>query len=130
MFILQITNMPKRSREPEEDELEVVAKRVCQLDNMTFNNKRPAALEEYTPNKRQRQTGPTIHHKAVEYRECIRKLYNMNKKLLAKMELLKHQQKYTEEKYISLKNEVKLRGMEARYWHHGHSPPPMVPVVY
>ena len=122
--------MPKRPREPEEDELEIVVKRVCMLDRMVVNNKRPAALEEYTPNKRQRQTGPTIHHKAVEYRECIRKLYNMNKRLLAKMELLKHQHKYTEEKYMTLKNEVKLRGMESRYWPTTHSPPPMVPVVY
>ena len=121
--------MPKRSREPEEEELEVVVKRVCHLDRMV-DNKRPAAYEEYTPNKRQRQTGPTIHHKAVEYRECIRKLYNMNKRLLAKLEMAKHQVKYTEEKYLTLKNDVKLRGMEARYWHHEHSPLPMVPVVY
>jgi hypothetical protein len=122
--------MPKRSREPEEEELEVVVKRVCQLDRMPVSNKRPAALEEYTPNKRQRQTGPTLHHKASEYRECIRKLYNMNKRLLEKIAMAKHQQKYTEEKYMTLRNEVKLRGMESRYWPTIHSPPPMVPVVY
>tara|TARA_B100000945_G_scaffold309735_1_gene300885 strand:+ start:651 stop:1019 length:369 start_codon:yes stop_codon:yes gene_type:complete len=121
--------MPKRSREPEEEELEVVAKRVCQLDSMVVGNKRPAALEEYTPNKRQRHTAPTLQYKTHEYRACIRKLYHMNKRLLAKMELLKHEQRYTEEKYLALKNEVKMRGMEARYWHPGHSPPPMVPVV-
>ena len=121
--------MPKRSREPEEDELEVVVKRVCQLDNMLVGNKRPAALDEYTPNKRQRVVAPSLQYKTHEYRACIRKLYNMNKRLLAKMELLKHEQKYTEEKYLALKNEVKMRGMEARYWHPGHSPPPMVPVV-
>ena len=88
--------MPKRAREPEEDELDVVVKRVCQLDAIVPSNKRPAEHEEYTPNKRQRQVGPTIHHKASEYRECIRKLYNMNKRLLAKLEMAKHQQKYTE----------------------------------
>lgn len=121
--------MPKRPREPEADELEVVAKRVCQLDNMQVGTKRPAALEDYTSNKRQRVTEPVLQYKAHEYRACIKKLYQMNKRLLAKMELLKHEQRYTEEKYLALKNEVKMRGLEARYWHPGHSPPPMVPVV-
>ena len=119
--------MPKRQREPEEEELEQVAKRVHVLDNTPICGKRPPALQEYSANKRQRIE--PITYKAVEYRACIRKLYNMNKRLLAKMELLKHEQRYTEEKYLALKNEVKMRGMEARCWHPGHSPPPMVPVV-
>ena len=118
--------MPKRRREPEEEELEQVAKRVHVLDNVVCG-KRPAALEDFTPNKRMRTT--PVEYKAQEYRACIRKLYTMNKRLLAKIELLKHEVQYNEEKFLALKNEVKMRGLEARYWHAGHSPPPMVPVV-
>ena len=121
--------MPKRSREPEEDELEQVAKRVCQLDNTPTCIKRPHAPDENTLNKRQRTSGPTIHHKAIEYRSCIRKLYNMNKRLLGKLDILKHQQEYTEQKYLHLKHEVQMRGIEARLWHPGHSPPVAIPVV-
>ena len=95
--------MPKRNREPEEEELEDVAKRVCHLDNMIVGTKRPAALDEYTPNKRPRHIAPTLQYKAHEYRSCIRKLYNMNKRLLAKIELLKHQQKDTMDRYLTLK---------------------------
>ena len=116
----------KRRREPEEDELEQVAKRVHVLDNVVCG-KRPAALEDFIPNKRARVT--PIEYKASEYRACIRKLYTMNKRLLAKINLLKHQVKYNEEKYLHLKNEVTMRGLETRHWHAGSSPPPMVPVV-
>ena len=119
--------MPKRQREPEEEELKQVEKRVRVIDATPICGKRPPALQEYGANKRQR-IEPVVY-KAREYRACIKKLYHMNKRLLAKIELLKHQQEYTEGKYLALKNEVKLRGMEARYWHQGHSPPPMVPVV-
>ena len=117
----------KRRREPEEDELEVVAKRVHTLDNVVCG-KRPIALEEFVPNKRRRHED-IITYKAQEYRACIKKLYQMNKRLLAKNALLKHQIQYTEEKYLHLKKEIKMRGLEARSWPAGHSPLPMVPVV-
>ena len=119
--------MPKRQREPEEEELEQVAKRVHVLDITPICGKRPPALQEYSANKRQRIE--SIVYKAREYRACIKKLYQMNKRLLAKIELLKHQQNYTEEKLLALKNEVKMRGMESRLWHPISSPPPAIPVV-
>ena len=67
--------MPKRRREPEEDELETVAKRVHVLDNVVCG-KRSMALEEFVPNKRQRHED-VIKYKAQEYRACIRKLYRI-----------------------------------------------------
>ena len=124
--------MPKRCREPEEQELEEVTKRVCLIDSIPDENPRKRNFEfENAPNKRIRTVGPTpIKYKAHEYRDCIRKLYNMNKRLLHKLEIEKMHTKEAEEKFLHLKNEVKMRGIAAHSWPTFASSPPPPPVVY
>ena len=125
--------MPKRNREEEEEQLEEVAKRVCLLDNIPdepVNKKRNFEFEN-APRKRMRLVEPTpIKYKAYEYRDCIRKLYNMNKRLLHKLEIEKMHVKEAEEKYLHLKNAVKMRGIAAHSWPTFPSSPPLPPVVY
>lgn len=124
--------MPKRCREPEEQELEEVTKRVCLIDSIPDENPRKRNFEfENTPNKRIRTVGPTpIKYKAHEYRNCIRKLYNMNKRLLHKLEIEKMHVKEAEGKFLHLKNEVKMRGIAAHNWPTFTNAPPLPPVVY
>ena len=124
--------MPKRNREEEEEQLEEVAKRVCLIDNIPDENPRKRNFEfENAPRKRMRLVEPTpIKYKAHEYRDCIRKLYNMNKRLLHKLEIEKMHTKEAEEKFLHLKNEVKMRGIAAHCWPTFASSPPPPPVVY
>ena len=123
--------MPKRVRE-EEEELEEVAKRVCLIDNIPDENPKKRNFEyENAPRKRMRLVEPTtIKYKAHEYRDCIRKLYNMNKRLLHKLEIEKMHTREAEEKFLHLKNEVKLRGIMAHAWPTLSASPPPPPVVY
>lgn len=112
--------MPKRNRN-DEDEMDQINKRVCLIDNIPdepANRKRNFENPEgYAPRKRMRLVGPsTIKYKAREYRDCIRKLYNMNKRLMHKIEMEKMKVRESEEKYIHLKNEVRSRGIQAHYW--------------
>ena len=122
--------MPKRVRE--EEELEEVAKRVCLIDNIPDENPKKRNFEyENAPRKRMRLVEPTtIKYKAHEYRDCIRKLYNMNKRLLHKLEIEKMHTKEAEEKFLHLKNEVKMRGIAAHSWPTFVTSPPPPPVVY
>ena len=99
--------MPKRGREPEEEqELNAVCKRVKQIDCTPVGQKRSLALEEFTPLKRQRTVLPivTYQHKADEYRACIIQLFKMNKRLQAKVEFLKHEADTWHERYDELYN--------------------------
>ncbi len=126
--------MPKRGREEEEEQLEEVAKRVCLIDNIPDENPRKRSFEHdhNAPSaKRMRLVEPTtIKYKAHEYRDCIRKLYNMNKRLLHKLEIEKMHTREAEEKFLHLKNEVKMRGIMAHAWPTFTSSPPPAPVVY
>jgi hypothetical protein len=124
--------MPKRCREPEEQDLEEVVKRVRVLDSIPDDNTRKRNFEfENAPRKRMRTVEPTpIKYKAYEYRDCIRKLYNMNKRLLHKLEIEKMHVKEAEEKFLHLKNEVKIRGIAAHNWPTFPTSPPLPPVVY
>lgn len=122
--------MPKRNRE--EEQLEEVAKRVCLIDSIPDENPKKRNFEyENAPRKRMRLVEPTtIKYKAHEYRDCIRKLYNMNKRLLHKLEIEKMHTREAEEKFLHLKNEVKLRGIMAHCWPTLTASPPPPPVVY
>jgi len=124
--------MPKRCREPEEQDLEEVVKRVRVLDNIPDENPRKRGFDfENAPRKKMRTVEPTpIKYKAYEYRDCIRKLYNMNKRLLHKLEIEKMHVKEAEEKYLHLKKEVRTRGIQAHSWPTFAASPPLPPVVY
>ena len=99
--------MPKRVREPEEEEeLNAVCKRVKQIDSTPVGRKRALAVEEFTPLKRQRTVLPvvTYQHKADEYRACIIQLFKMNKRLQTKVAFLKHEADSWHERYDELYN--------------------------
>ena len=106
----------KRSRDKyEEEQLETVNKRVREIDTAVIGRKRCIAVEEYQSNKKQRvETVITHEMKAQEYRRCILTLYKMNKRLMAKNNLLAHEADYYKNKYHDLEKRCLSHGINNR----------------
>tara|TARA_E500000331_G_scaffold340147_1_gene371146 strand:- start:654 stop:1025 length:372 start_codon:yes stop_codon:yes gene_type:complete len=106
----------KRNRDNyEEKELETVNKRIREIDTAVIGRKRGIAVEEYQSNKKQRvETVITHEMKAHEYRSCIITLYKMNKRIMAKNNLLLHEAEYYKNKYHDLEKRCLSHGITNR----------------